>query len=154
MKTISTTTCRNKKTNEYIRHEYPTTGTSHPFDINCTLQYFLFAEGYTYLMEENKTKLIPAIKKVIPKSYMPFAICERCLMIYKGNIAWTNPNYKNIVLQDELENYKILALYKEKIDAKHYSSEIKTTKDLLKDLDEIKDRSHKSDNIYMLVKVL
>lgn len=151
MKNISTITCKNKKTNEYIRHEYPTNGQYHPFDITCSLQHFLYASGYTYLMEENKTKLIPNIKKVLPKAYMPFDICERCFMISKGEIAWKNPNYN----KNELKDYKILSLYKEQIEDKYYSHEIPNTKNLSKDIELIKKRSLKIDgSIYIFVKII
>ena len=151
MKNIMTITCKNKKTNEYIRHEYPVDGEYHPFDITCSLQHFLYSNGFTYLMKERKTKLIPQIKKVIPKSYIPFDICERCFMISKGEVVWKNPNYN----KNELTNYKILSIYKEKIEEKIYSHEIPTTNDISKDVELIKKRSLQNDgSIYMFVKII
>lgn len=150
MKHISTTTCKTKKSVEYIRHEYPTDGKYHPFDITSNLQQFLFAEGYTYLMDETKTKLIPNIKKVIPKSYMPFSICERCFMIYKGDIVWKNKNYS----EAEIIDYKILSLHKEKIQENFYSHNLCITQDINEDIEKIKKISKKNDNIYLFAKII
>lgn len=151
MKKVLTTTCSNKKSEEYIRHEYPKNGIYHPFDINSSLQHFLFASGYTYLMKEEELKLIPQIKKVIPKNYMPFDMCERCFMIYKGNLFWQNPNYK----ENEIENYKIFSIYKEKGSNNLYSNEIESTNDLYVDIERIKQRSKKiKGSIYLFAKIL
>ena len=151
MKRVLTTTCSNKKSQEYIRHEYPENGLYHPFDINCNLQYFLFAGGFTYLMEEDKTKIISKIKKIIPKDYLPFHVCERCFMIYKGNLSWQNPNYNEL----DMQSYKILSIYKEKGSNNLYSNEIESTKDLHRDIELMKERSKKiNGSIYLFVKII
>lgn len=150
MKNIGVKTCH-KHTEGYIRHEYPIDGKFHPFDVNCQLQYFLYADGYTYLTTIDKTKQISEIKKVIPKSYMPFTICERYIMIHNGNITWKNQNVKDVN-----ECYKILMFHKEEITKNHFSYEIPNSGDLEKDIQDIikisKDKNDK--NIYMIIKVI
>lgn len=149
MKNIRVKTC-NKHMDGYIRHEYPINGSFHPFDINSSLQHFLYADGFTYLTTFNQTKLISDIKKVIPKSYMPFSICERYIIIYNGSITWKNTNVKNIE-----ECYKILSFYKEEIEENKFSYETKNTGNLENDIQNIIEKSKKNPrNIYMIVKVV
>lgn len=135
----------------YIRHEYPKDGIFHPFDITCNLQHFLFAGGFTYLMSIDKTKNIEDIKKIIPKSYMPFDICERWFIVYNGEIMWKN----NDVNKNE-EFYKVLSFNKEEIEPNNFTNEIPITKDFDTDLKVIIEKSQKrhQKNIYMFVKVI
>ncbi len=141
----------NKNMEGYIRHEYPTEGTFHPFDVNCQLQHFLYADGYTYLTTLDKTKLISEIKKVIPKSYMPFSICERYIMIHNGNIVWKNPNVKNVE-----ECYKILMFHKEEIEPNRFSYELSKLGNLEEDIQNViqKSKENRDRNIYMVVKII
>mgnify|MGYP006990115414 FL=1 len=140
----------NKNMEGYIRHEYPVDGKSHPFDVNCQLQHFLYANGFTYLMTIDKTKQISEIKKVIPKSYMPFSICERYIMINNGSTVWKNQNVNNVE-----ECYKILAFQKEEIEPNNFSHEINNTRNLKNDIDVILEKSKKNArNIYMVVKII
>lgn len=149
MKNINTFTCKNKNSQEYIRHEYPKNGSSHPFDISSELQYFIFAEGYTYLTKLEQCKKTKDILKTIPKAYRPYTICERCFMIHKGNIVW-----KNKELNDD-EEYLVVSLIKEKVNEKEYSHQCNISNNLQEDISIFKDKSKKEDdNIYMFVKIL
>lgn len=147
---VAVKTCH-KHTEGYVRHEYPIEGKFHPFDINCQLQHFLYADGYTYLTTFDKTKQISEIKKVIPKSYMPFNICERYIMIYDGNIVWKNVNVKKVE-----ECYKVLMFHKEEIEKNHFSYELNTSGNLEEDIQSTIKKSKElyDKNIYMVVKII
>ena len=148
MKNIQTTTYKNKYTKEYIRHEYPKNGKYHPFDITSNLQYFIFADGFTYLMEEFQTKQDNNIKKVIPKAYMPYYVCKRGFMIYKGNIIWKNN-------KNELnDTYTILSLFKDKTNENIYSHIQPISNDINNDIERIKNLSRKNENIYMFASII
>lgn len=149
MRNIGVKTC-NKHMEGYIRHEYPIDGSFHPFDVTSSLQHFLYADGFTYLTTFNKTKLISEIKKVIPKSYMPFSICERYIMIYNGSIMWKNQNIKDVE-----KDYKILSFYKEEIEENNFSHELSNTGNLKQDIEDMNEKSRKNPrNIYMIVKIV
>lgn len=148
MKNIQVSTIKSKNAKEYLRHEYPKNGKFHPFDITSDLQYFIFADGFSYLMNEYQTKQTINIKKVIPKAYMPYYICKRGFMIYKGNIVWKNT-------KDDLnDTYAILSLYKDKISEKNYSHNHQISNNLDNDIETIKKLSKKNENIYMFVSII
>lgn len=135
----------------YIRHEYPKNGKFHPFDITSNLQHFLYAGGFTYLMNMDKTTCIDDIKRVVPKSYMPFDICERWFIVYNGEIQWKNANVNKM---EDL--YKVLAFNKEEVSKNCFTNEIPITRDFDTDLQNIIEKSKRrhQKNIYMFVKII
>ena len=153
MKKIETQTCRSKYCEEFIRHEYSNIPDEdikkyHPFDITSCLKKFIFAEGFTYLLSEDKEIDKEEVLKIIPKAYLPYIIVERCFMIYKGNIVWES---KKI---DKDDNYEIYSLDKVKISDFNYSHKCPSVNDLEKDIENIKKISKKVDNVFMFVKII
>lgn len=147
MKNISTFTCKKKKSQEYIRHEFPEDGQYHPFDIESNDNYFVFAYGYTYLLKEENLSH-KDILKTIPKSYRPYEIYERCFMIYRGEIVWKNKDIKN-------EPYSVLTLNKVQNDRNEFNNKIENiTNNIEVDIQNIKELSKQNDNIYMIAKLI